>query len=129
MNELLWLAAGWWIGNRMGMGQPIVPPDVVNAPDLTTAAQNAANDAANQITGQAAAPPLVASSDQLAAGAGPQVRDTGLTVNGQPVCVDSFMNLVDCTTGQLLDDASAQVIINTLQQTQSTTTNGYGWGW
>lgn len=128
--------AGWWIGDQMSKAQtssasspPIVDPNVI-------AAQNAAAQIAAQTSDGSAVPgatpdtdasneaasgaPLVATMMDPNAGAPPVIKDTGMTVQGMPVCIDSFNNLVDCTTGQPLDDATANVIINSLQVTRPT---------
>lgn len=137
MNALelaLAFGAGWWIGDQMNKTQPIMSPPIL---DPTVAAAQAA---AAQITAQtsdgssvpgatpevdasneaASGAPLVATMADPNAGAPPAIQDTGMTVNNMPVCIDSFNNLVDCTTGAPLDDASAEVIINALQPTAPT---------
>lgn len=125
-EALLWFGVGWWVGTNKALGQPIIPPEVASAPTVQDAVTAAADDVAAAIQQQAggaapadtgvSSPPLVASG-QLAPdmATAPGATDTGYTVNGRPVCVDSFMNLVDCTTGQPLSDDEAQIIINTLQ--------------
>lgn len=140
-NTLLLFGAGWWVGNQMVQSNPIIPANVTGAQSASDAVAAAAQDIAAQVTAQTSdgsavpgatpdvdanndvatsAPPLVASAQDPSASAPPAIKDTGMTVNNMPVCIDSFNNLVDCTTGAPLDDASAEVIINALQTTKPT---------
>lgn len=123
-DALLWFGIGWWVGSNRALGQPIIPPNVANAGSAQDAAAAAAEDVTAAIQQQAsggddtgAAPAPLVASDQMAPGTtvGATIRNTGLLVNNKPVCVDSFMNLVDCQTGNPLTDDEAQIIINTLQ--------------